>query len=278
VAGRLSTRKAQILLASLLIAAAVVSYVGLQWSEHEEGSTGGSNTTQNASSPTSGGSAGDKYAQTREVMVRAQIEERGVEDKAVLAAMRGVPRHEFVPDYQVENAYEDRPLSIGYAQTISQPYIVALMTEMLKLEPGKSRALEIGTGSGYQAAILAKICSQVYSIEIVEALAERASLTLDRLGFTNVHVKNGDGYYGWEEHAPYDAIVITCAASHIPPDLVSQLADGGRLVLPLGSPYTWQTLTVLTKKDGETTLEYFGDVIFVPMTGAIENEQPTEQT
>jgi len=261
VAGRLSTRKAQILLASLLIAAAVVSYVGLQWSE-----------------PTSGGSAGDKYAQTREVMVRAQIEERGVEDKAVLAAMRGVPRHEFVPDYQVENAYEDRPLSIGYAQTISQPYIVALMTELLKLEPGKSRALEIGTGSGYQAAILAKICSQVYSIEIVEALAERASLTLDRLGFTNVHVKNGDGYYGWEEHAPYDAIVITCAASHIPPDLVSQLADGGRLVLPLGSPYTWQTLTVLTKKDGETTLEYFGDVIFVPMTGAIENEQPTEQT
>lgn len=278
MAGRLSTGKARILLVSVLIAAAIALYVGLLWSNHNKGPPAGPNTTENGSSPTSGGSAGDKHAKAREQMVRTQIEERGVEDSAVLAAMREVPRHEFVPDYQVDNAYEDRPLSIGYAQTISQPYIVALMTELLELEPGKSRALEIGTGSGYQAAILAKICSEVYSVEIVEPLAERASLTLARLGFTNVHVKNGDGYYGWEEHAPYDAIVITCAATHIPPDLVSQLAEGGRLVLPLGSPYTWQTLTVLEKKGGETTLEYFGDVIFVPMTGAVENEQPTGKT
>ena len=278
MAGRLSTRKAQIFLVFLLIAAAIISYVGLQWSKPEKGSPGASNASQNDSLPSPGGGGGDKYAQAREQMVRTQIEARGVEDPAVLAAMRGVPRHQFVPDYQVENAYEDCPLLIGYAQTISQPYIVALMTELLKLEPGRSRALEIGTGSGYQAAILAKICSEVYSIEIVEPLAERASLTLDRLGFTNVHVKNGDGYYGWEEHAPYDAIVITCAATHIPSDLVSQLAEGGRLVLPLGSPYTWQTLTVLEKKGGETTLQYFGEVIFVPMTGAIENEPSTGET
>ncbi len=262
----------------MLILAVAGLYAGLRWANPRKGPPGGSVPTDNDSSSAPGGGTGDKYSQMREQMVRTQIEARGIKDAAVLAAMREVPRHEFVPDYQVPNAYDDRPLSIGYGQTISQPYIVALMTELLALKPGKSKALEIGTGSGYQAAVLAKICSEVYSVEIVEPLAQRASLTLDRLGFTNVHVRNADGYYGWKEHAPYDAIVVTCAATHIPPDLVSQLADGGRLVLPLGSPYRWQTLTVVEKKGGETTVQYFGEVIFVPMTGAIEKEQPTEGT
>ncbi len=222
-------------------------------------------------SPDGGKPVGDDpYAPARDRMVSIQISARGVTDPEVLAAMRRVPRHQFVPAGQVAYAYEDRPLPIGYGQTISQPYIVAVMTESLNLEKGVSRALEVGTGSGYQAAVLSEICSEVYTVEIVEPLAETASATLASLGYSNVHVLKADGYYGWEEHAPYDVIMVTCAASHIPPALIDQLADGGRLILPLGSPHTWQTLTIVTKKDNQTTLRYLFTVLFVPMTGAIE--------
>jgi len=214
----------------------------------------------------------DPYLALRENMVRTQIEARGVKDPAVLSAMRAVPRHEFVPKGELSLAYDDRPLPIGYGQTISQPYVVATMTEALEVK-SSSRVLEIGTGSGYQAAVLSKICSEVYTIEIIKPLAERAALTLERLGFSNVHVKNGDGYYGWQEHAPYDGIIVTCAASHIPPPLIEQLADGGRLVLPLGSPYTWQTLTLVEKRGNRTQVRYLFPVMFVPMTGTIQEEQ-----
>jgi protein-L-isoaspartate(D-aspartate) O-methyltransferase len=219
----------------------------------------------------------DEYAEDRSRMVKTQIRSRDVRDPDVLTAMNTVPRHLFVPDHQVPYAYEDRPLPIGYGQTISQPYIVAVMTEELNLQPGKSRALEVGTGSGYQAAVLAQICSEVFSVEIIPELAQSAATTLETLGYSNVQVRNSDGYYGWEENAPYDAIIVTCAASHIPPSLIEQLADGGRLVLPLGSPYSWQTLTIIEKSDGETKLTYSFPVVFVPMTGEIEEQESVQE-
>ena len=271
-----------ILILVLIIITLVVSYRELlkpqtgkeDWSLPDSAS----NNTENMTPSAPDQKGDDKYVNARESMVKYQIQARDVKDTAVLDAMREVPRHEFVPSYLVSNAYDDRPLPIGHGQTICQPYIVAVMTEALHLEPGKSKALEIGTGSGYQASILAKICREVYSIEIVAPLAERASSTLNRLGFDNVYVKNADGYFGWEEHAPYDAIIVTCAASHIPPYLVEQLADGGRLILPLGSPYAWQTLTIVEKHGKETTIRYMFGVIFVPMTGEIEKGEVTEPT
>jgi protein-L-isoaspartate(D-aspartate) O-methyltransferase len=180
--------------------------------------------------------------------------------------MRSVLRHRFMPGDVRDYAYEDRPVPIGHGQTISQPYIVALMTEEMRLK-GDEKVLEIGTGSGYQAAVLATIVPEVYSIEIIDALAERAQATLDAVGYDNVHVLNADGYDGWAEHAPYDAIIITCAVDHVPPSLVAQLAEGGMIVLPLGDPRLYQSLTVVEKKDGKVTSRHVLDVRFVPMTG-----------
>jgi protein-L-isoaspartate(D-aspartate) O-methyltransferase len=196
-------------------------------------------------------------------MVTKQIQARGVNDSAVLAAMREVPRHIFVPPRLRSNAYEDHPLPIGHGQTISQPYIVALMTEALG--PGRNKkVLEIGTGSGYQAAVLAKVCDTVYSLEIIEPLGRRARDTLAAYGFSNVRVRIGDGYRGWPEHAPYDAIIVTCAPSHIPEPLKSQLAEGGKMVIPVGEQGN-QKLVLLTKRKGKITRKTIISVRFVPM-------------
>ena len=199
-------------------------------------------------------------------MVKYQIRDRGVTDPRVLRAMEHVPRHEFVPDDYVDQAYADHPLPIGHGQTISQPYIVALMTELLDLK-GTERVLEIGTGSGYQAAILSEIVAEVYTVEIVEPLAAEAEERLERLGYKNVHVLYADGYYGWEEHAPYDAIIVTCAPDHIPQPLVKQLADGGSLVVPVGPPGGYQTLWQITKQGTEIKKRNVTGVLFVPLTG-----------
>ncbi len=183
---------------------------------------------------------------------------------SVLAAMSEVPRHEFVPEGQQSHAYKNRPLPIGFRQTISQPLVVALMTDLLELEPG-DKVLEIGTGSGYQAAVLAKLVRQVYSIEIVKELGERAAATLSRLGYSNVTTKVGDGYNGWAEFAPFDAIIVTAAAGHVPPALVEQLTPGGRMVIPVGDVV--QDLLVITKaQDGSTLTETNVPVRFVPLT------------
>jgi len=211
----------------------------------------------------------------REDMVVQTIERRGVQDPSVLRAMRLVPRHRFVPDDYQDLAYTDRPLPIGYRQTISQPYIVAWMTELLKLAPG-ARVLEIGTGSGYQAAVLAALPGvEVYTIEIVPQLAEQSGERLARLGYTKVHAMQGDGYYGWAEHAPYDAIIVTAAPDHVPQPLVEQLADGGRLVIPIGPPGSYQTLWRFVRTDGELQATNMGGVAFVPFTGAgLEGASP----
>lgn len=188
----------------------------------------------------------------------------GISDKRVIAAMRAVQRHEFVPEKYRDAAYEDHPLPIGLNQTISQPYIVAYMTEMLKLEPD-DKVLEIGTGSGYQAAVLAELAKEVYSIEILEPLAKDAEETLERLGYKNIKVLVGDGYQGWPEHAPFDAIIVTAAPDHIPQPLVEQLKIGGRLVIPVGK---WsQRLILITKDENGVTEKNDLPVRFVPMTG-----------
>jgi protein-L-isoaspartate(D-aspartate) O-methyltransferase len=210
----------------------------------------------------------DAYTQARENMVTGTIEARGVTDSLTLAAMRAVLRHEFVPAGLRSQAYADRPLPIGHGQTISQPYIVAAMTELLQVEPG-STVLEIGTGSGYQAAVLAEFVDMVYSIEIVPELAESGSATLERMGYHNVMVTSGDGYYGWEEYAPFDGIVVTAAATHIPPPLVEQLSPGARMVIPVGPPMQVQTLMVVEKRhDGTVFMRSVMPVTFVPLTGS----------
>ncbi len=205
-------------------------------------------------------------AAARERMVREQIEGRDVRDPLTLAAMRKVPRHELVPAAMRARAYEDYPLPIGHEQTISQPYIVGFMTEALRLRGGE-KVLEVGTGSGYQAAVLAEIAAQVYTIEIVAPLAERARQDLARLGYTNVHVRAGDGYAGWPEAAPFDAIIVTAAAPKIPEPLLAQLKDGGRLVIPVGEES--QSLMVLTRTGGTFSKQTVLPVRFVPMTGEV---------
>ncbi len=199
-------------------------------------------------------------------MVETQIRRRGVTDQDVLAAMERVPRHEFVPEQYRDQAYEDHPLPIGYGQTISQPYIVALMTELLRLE-STDRVLEVGTGSGYQAAILAEIVAEVYTVEIIEELAREAQERLKRLGYHNVHVRHGDGYYGWEEHAPYDAIIVTAAPDHIPQPLIRQLKDGASMVIPVGPRGGYQTLWQITKEGDKIIKRDVTGVLFVPLTG-----------
>jgi protein-L-isoaspartate(D-aspartate) O-methyltransferase len=202
-----------------------------------------------------------------ERMVHETIERRGISDEAVLRAMRAVPRHLFVSGSEQRYAYGDYPLPIGYGQTISQPYIVALMTELLELSEG-DKVLEVGTGSGYQAAILAELRRvQVYTIEIIPELADRARQRLEELGYADVRCKQGDGYYGWPEHAPYDAIVVTAAPGHPPKPLLDQLAPGGRLVLPVGAARGFQRLWKYVKMpDGEVEAFDHGGVAFVPLT------------
>jgi protein-L-isoaspartate(D-aspartate) O-methyltransferase len=209
-----------------------------------------------------------RFKDSREKMVKNQIEARGVADPKVLAAMRTVPRHLFVPKDSIGSAYADHPLRIGEGQTISQPYIVALMTEVLELR-GDEKVLEIGTGSGYQAAVLSEIVKQVYTIEIKKVLYERATERLKELDYGHVETRFGDGYYGWEEAAPFDRIMITAAVDHIPPPLLEQLKDGGRMVLPLGSPYSYlgQILVLVTKTGENYRLKEILAVRFVPMTG-----------
>lgn len=207
----------------------------------------------------------DAMQKQREQMVDRQIAARGVRDKAVLQAMRQVKRHLFVPSAMANNAYEDRALPIGLEQTISQPYMVAYMTEVIKPTAGM-KVLEIGTGSGYQAAVLAEIVGQVYTIEIIPEHGNTAAARLKELGYQNVEVKIGDGYKGWPEHAPFDAIVVTAGAPAVPPPLFEQLKEGGRMVIPVGSPYSSQTLKLIEKKKGKPVTKNLMPVIFVPFT------------
>lgn len=211
----------------------------------------------------------DTFATERALMVDEQIARRGVTDPLVLAAMRKVPRHEFVPESYRKYAYADEPLPIGEGQTISQPYIVAVMTDTLGLNKD-SKVLEIGTGSGYQAAVLAEIAKDVYTIEIVEPLCKQAAATLARLGYTNVHVRCGDGYRGWPEAAPFDAIIVTAAPDHVPQPLVDQLKPLGRMCIPVGDLY--QELMLITKTDRGVTQKEMLPVRFVPMTGEAESK------
>ncbi len=204
------------------------------------------------------------YKAARQKMVQEQLKSRGIQDQRVLQAMRSVERHLFVPRHLRDLSYADRPLPIGHDQTISQPYIVALMTELAEISP-QDKVLEIGTGSGYQAAVLAELCRAVYSVEIVEPLAREARQRLEQLGYTNVSVRCGDGFQGWEEQAPFDAIIVTCAPPEIPPPLLEQLGEGGRLVIPVGE--LWQELRVVSKKGGRLRTREVIPVRFVPMTG-----------
>ena len=216
----------------------------------------------------------DAYREQRLEMVKQTIEMRGVEDLDVLRSMNCVPRHEFVPTEYLERAYGDHPLPIGYGQTISQPYIVAWMTELIELESG-DKVLEIGTGSGYQAAVLAELGDlEIYSIEIVPELAKNAQQQLNRLGYTEVQVRQGDGYYGWQEESPFDAIIVTAAPDHLPGPLAAQLAEGGRLVIPIGPQGGFQTLWVWVNEDGDLKAYNMGLVSFVPLTGEGVKQAP----
>jgi len=205
----------------------------------------------------------DPYKQDRESMVHTQIENRGVRDESTLDAMRKVKRHMFVPEDYKDEAYDDRPLPIGYGQTISQPYIVAYMTEIINPHPN-DKVLEIGTGSGYQAAILSEIVDSVFTIEIITELSTAAQKRLKNLGYRNVVVKNSDGYYGWKEHSPFDAIVVTAATEYVPPPLIEQLKEGGKMVIPVGSPFFTQTLMLVEKENGKVKTKSLIPVRFVP--------------
>ena len=207
-----------------------------------------------------------KLKKARNHLVQTTIKDRGISDSGVIAAMQAVPRHRFVPQNLLSAAYTDRPLPIGEGQTISQPYVVALMTEILQLSKDQ-RVLEIGTGSGYQAAVLAQITPHVYSIEIKQKLYKKASNTLKSIGYDTITTRQGDGYFGWPEAAPFDAIMITAAVDHIPPPLLKQLKDGGRLALPLGNPFSYQNLVLVTKKGDDLIVKQVTGVLFVPMTG-----------
>lgn len=209
----------------------------------------------------------DPWTAARLAMVKEQIEREGISDPRVLQAMRDVPRHSFVPAGVRSRAYEPRPLPIGEGQTISQPYIVGFMTEILRLKPS-DRVLEVGTGSGYQAAVASRIAREVYTVEIFESLAASSRRTLSELGYRNVQVRQGDGYYGWEEKAPFDAIIVTCAGGHIPPPLLRQLANGGRMVMPVGGPFLTQNLVFLEKRaDGSVSQRNVLPVAFVRLLG-----------
>jgi protein-L-isoaspartate(D-aspartate) O-methyltransferase len=216
------------------------------------------------------GESPDPFVAPRRLMVERDLKSRGIKDPRVLAAMEAIPRHLFVPDRQKDAAYDDRPLPIGAGQTISQPYIVAYMSELLGLR-GSEKVLEIGTGSGYQAAVLGRLAAAVYSIEIISTLSERAKLLLiDQLGFTNIQLKVGDGFFGWEEQAPFDAILLTAASPKVPEPLWRQLREGGQIIMPHGAPGQTQRLIRVRKAAGKQVVEQLSEVIFVPLTGAIQ--------
>jgi protein-L-isoaspartate(D-aspartate) O-methyltransferase len=229
------------------------------------------NLSDNSQMQSSGLKPPLQYATVREAMVREQIAARGISDIAVLKAMQSVPRHLFLPEHLWHAAYSDRPLPIGEGQTISQPYIVAFMTQALQLNPNM-KVLEIGTGSGYQAAVLAELVKEVYTIEIICSLAETAEKRLQEMDYDNIWVKCGDGYQGWPEVAPFDGIIITAAPDHIPQPLTEQLADGGRMVLPVGDFF--QELVLLTKTKEGIGQKSLLPVRFVPMTGEAQETRP----
>jgi len=206
---------------------------------------------------------GQDFAAQKKAMVREQIEARGITDQRVLAAMNKVERHLFVPPDQSSRAYGDHPLPIGYGQTISQPFIVAFMTEALHVTRNM-KVLEIGTGSGYQAAILSELCDSVFTVEIFPQLAHKAKNLLKTLRYENVFVKSGDGYKGWAEHAPYNAVIVTCSPTHVPQPLIDQLADGGKMIIPVGEKYD-QQLVIMTRKNGKLKTSEVLPVRFVPM-------------
>ncbi len=261
----MNTRRSAILLAALATILLLAALVWAVWPRQtapapvadQDSETTGADPTLPAESL--------ETAESRQAMVNRQIAARGVQNPAVLDAMRSVQRHLFVPDDYLDQAYADHPLPIGYGQTISQPYIVAWMTELLDLQTG-DRVLEIGTGSAYQAAILAEIVAEVYTIEIVPELAQSAEDRLRRLGYDNVHVLRADGYDGWAEHAPYDAIIVTCAPDHVPQPLVRQLAEGAHLVIPVGPPGGYQSLWRFTRAGDQVEAHELGGVRFVPLT------------
>ena len=213
----------------------------------------------------------DPFKEARQRMIEKDLKGRDISDPKVLSAMEKVKRHLFVNKDLWSVAYNDHPLTIGEGQTISQPYIVALMTQCLTLEP-TDKVLEIGTGSGYQAAVLAELVDKVYSIEIKKGLAKKASAKLKDLGYRNIEVKQGDGYFGWPEHAPFDAVIVTCAPDNIPPPLTKQLKEGGRLIIPVGETLLYQTLTLVTKVKGTLQVERISGVRFVPMTCEAERK------
>lgn len=221
--------------------------------------------------PTAAAAQTDRFRAVRQRMVRDVIEAEGIDNPSVLEAMRTVPRHRFVAPGLAERAYQDVALPIGSQQTISSPYIVAYMTQTLDPQPD-DRVLEIGTGSGYQAAVLAEIVDEVYSVEIVSRLAKSAAKRLKELGYDNVHVKDGDGYQGWEEHAPFDRIIVTCSPESVPQPLIDQLKDGGRMIIPLGERYQ-QAFHLLRKEDGKLVEEKLVATLFVPMTGQSEEQR-----
>jgi protein-L-isoaspartate(D-aspartate) O-methyltransferase len=213
----------------------------------------------------------DAFEKRRSMMVEQDIKTRGIKDPSVLRAMLKVKRHLFVDMVQWDRAYNDHPLPIGEGQTISQPYVVALMTQAVGLK-GDEKALEIGTGSGYQAAILAELVKSVFTVEIKRGLYERVQERLQKLGYENVYVKHGDGYFGWEVNAPFDVIMVTASANHIPPPLINQLKEGGRLIIPLGSTVFYQNLTLVRKEKGRLVVTELGNVNFVPMTGEVQKK------
>ena len=213
--------------------------------------------------------ATDERSDERDAMVREQIAARGIKGSTTLSAMRSVPRHLFVPAAQEPDAYQDRPLPIGYGQTISQPFMVAYMTELIGPAPAR-KILEIGTGSGYQAAVLAAAGAEVFTVEIIPQLADAARARLEELGYGGVAVRSADGFYGWAAEAPFDAIIVTAAAEFVPPPLLEQLAEGGLMVIPVGSPYLVQTLMLVQKRDGKPYSTSLMPVRFVPFTRARE--------
>lgn len=278
---KISVRKIFVFLGVLFcLNATFLTALGGQERQKEAPASEKSSSEGPSSEETPANEDGDEYKdlqsfgreKERERMVKTQIAGRDVTDKQVLEAMRSVPRHLFVGEENRNAAYRDSPLPIGYGQTISQPYIVAYMTEKLDIDSG-DKVLEIGTGSGYQAAVLSEITKNVYTIEIIEELAAQARERFKELGYDSINVKAGDGYYGWKEHAPFDAIIVTAAAGHVPPPLVRQLKAGGRIVIPVGGVYQVQTLT-LVKKESEDSIktEQLMPVRFVPMTGQVQKE------